>query len=129
MLQTGLCSNLDLDQDVTSTLQALGIASPFTREFYSPLENIKIIKRDRFETNTESIIDINPSFTVYPGTYKGQPIIVREIFEKYTNVRQCLAFSEELKTFNSNFAKEHDSFMDLLAVALSDGKLFMLFHN
>ena len=40
-----------------------------------------------------------------------------------------MSYISELNAFNNDFAKEHDSFMDLLAVSLSEGRLFMLFHN
>jgi len=51
MVQTGilLFSTLDLDQPITETLENLGLASPFTRNFYADMDYIKILKKDRFE--------------------------------------------------------------------------------
>ena len=93
MVQTGisLLANTEIDHPISVTWESLGFLSPFTREFYSNFEYIKILKSDRFETIKESIIDINPSFTVFQGKYKGEPIIVREILEKYTSMRQWMS--------------------------------------
>ena len=77
----------------------------------------------------ESIIDIKSSFTIYQGKYKDSSIIVKEIFEKYTSIRQWVSYISEIKAYDQNFSREHDSFMDLLAVSLSENRLFMLFHN
>mmetsp|Transcript_23560 Transcript_23560/g.20920 ORF Transcript_23560/g.20920 Transcript_23560/m.20920 type:complete len:134 (+) Transcript_23560:836-1237(+) len=40
-----------------------------------------------------------------------------------------MSIIQELKSFNKKFSKEHDSFMDILAISLDEGKLFLLFHN
>lgn len=93
MIQTGLTFQTKSDsvQTVSVALETLGVVSPFNRLFYSELDNIKILKRDRFEAIKESIIDIQSSFTVYQGTYKEEPIIVKEIFERFTSVRQWMS--------------------------------------
>ncbi|CAI2362756.1 unnamed protein product [Moneuplotes crassus] len=131
LVRTGISLFADEDALISPSVacENLGILSPFTREFYTDLDYIKILKRDRFETLKESIIDINPSFTVLQGRYKGEPIVVREILEKYTTIRQLLSIISELKTLNLKYAKEHDSFMDILAVSLEKGKLYILYHN
>jgi hypothetical protein len=82
--------NLD-HGEVTKILHSMNLESPFRKEFYIGMENIKLIKSDRFEKNKDSIIDINSSYTTYMGQYKDQPIVVREIFEKYSNIRQCMS--------------------------------------
>ena len=120
VISTGICALMDeADRPAIGLLESLGIKSPFKKEFYKDLKNIKLIKNTAFSV-TESIIDIDSSFTVFQGRYKDQNIIVKEIFEEYTNVRQCTSYIYQLKTYETNFAKEHDSFMDLLAVSLAD---------
>lgn len=118
MINTGICALMDEgDRPAMGLLENLGIKSPFKKEFYKDFVNIKLIKNTSFSV-TDSIIDIDSSFTVFQGKYKEQNIIVKEIFEEYTNVRQCTSYIYQLKTYETNFSKEHDSFMDLLAVSL-----------
>lgn len=102
MLKKRLPSHYEADILFTSLNLSIGridMKTPFMEEFYEEYSDIQLISWDEFEVHTEKIIDINSSYTIYHGTMNKEDIVIKEIFEKYSSLRQTESLKSQLVKF------------------------------